>query len=320
MQNSRLGKTGIEVSRIAFGAGPIADLMTSPDRNAEQFAVVDRAIELGINWFDTAATYGEGHSEEALGRVLKELGAADRVHVATKVRIPPDRCDDMRSYIRQSVENSLRRLRLPRVTLLQLHNSITAVRGAQPTSVTPSDVLGPIADTFHELRETGLIKHIGITGLGEPAPLAQVLKNGPFETIQTPYHLLNPSSGREMLAEFQEQDLRNLFRVCQEKQIGVFTIRVFAGGALGGKPPSKHTLTTPFFPLALYERDQARAEALRSKLPSGITLPELAVRFALSHNAVSAAILGFASPDEVEAAVAFAARGGLSPELLNALC
>lgn len=320
MQKSPLGKTGINVSRIAFGAGPIADLMTLPERGAEQRAVVGRAVELGINWFDTAATYGDGRSEEALGRALQDLGIGDRVRVATKVRIPPDRYNDMPGYIRQSVENSLRRLRLPRAALLQLHNSVTAVRGAQPTSVTPGDVLGPIAETFADLRNAGLTEHLGITGLGEMGPLTQVLQSGLFETIQTPYHLLNPSSGRDMPAEFAEQNLGNLLHICEQLRIGVFAIRVFAGGALAGKPPSKHTLTTPFFPLELYHRDQARAEALRARLPDGMTLPELAVRFALSHNAVSAAIVGFASPAEVEAAVAFAERGGLSPDELDAIC
>lgn len=319
MQYRRLGKTGIEVSQIAFGAGPIAGLMTAPERIAEQIAVVQRAVELGINWFDTAATYGEGKSETSLGRAIEELGLAERVHVATKVRIPPDQASDIPAFVRQSVDASLNRLRSPQVTLLQLHNSITGMRGAQPTSLTPADVLGPVLETFHDLKRTGLVRHLGLTGLGEPAALKEVLQSGQFETVQTPYHLLNPSSGREMPSDFAEHDLGNLFRVCEELQIGVFAIRVFAGGALAGKPPSKHTLTTPFFPLDLYQRDQARAAAIQRRLPKGMSLLELAVRFALSHNAVSAAILGFETPDEVEQAVEFAERGPLAAEQLHAL-
>ena len=158
------------------------------------------------------------------------------------------------------------------------------------------------------------------SGLGEPAALKAVLESGQFATVQTPYQLLNPSSGCEMPPGFAEQNLGNLLGICQQRQIGVFAIRVFAGGALAGKPPSKHTLTTPFFPLDLYRRDQQRADRWQNSLPPGMTLPELAVRFALSHSAVSTAIVGLGSPAEVEAAVAFAGRGPLSAEEIELCC
>src|SRR5436190_13098429 len=120
-----LGKTTILVSRLSFGAGPISTLMVGSDDDRQREAVA-HAIERGINWFDTAATYGGGASEANLGRVLEELEAASNVHVATKVRLMPDDLADIRSAVRRCVEGSLQRLRLPRVTLLQLHNSITA--------------------------------------------------------------------------------------------------------------------------------------------------------------------------------------------------
>src|SRR5262245_19756538 len=102
---------------------------------ALQTATVARAIEAGANWFDTAPGYGAGQSEANLGRVLAELGASDRVHVATKVRIPPDACADVAGFVRRSVEESLQRLRLPSVTLLQLHNGMTNARGDEPASL-----------------------------------------------------------------------------------------------------------------------------------------------------------------------------------------
>jgi aryl-alcohol dehydrogenase-like predicted oxidoreductase len=82
--------------------------------------------------------------------------------------------------------------------------------------------------------------------------------------------------------------------------MGVFAIRVFAGGALVGNPPSDHTKKTPFFPLALYQRDQQRADELTRVLPVGQSLTDLAVQFVLRHPAVSAAIIGFSSPEQVD--------------------
>src|SRR5918995_562048 len=86
MQYRRLGRTGLRVSALSFGAGPVSTLMVGD--NAElQRQVIAHAIERGINWFDAAATYGNGLSEENLGRALQQLAAAGRVHVATKVRL-----------------------------------------------------------------------------------------------------------------------------------------------------------------------------------------------------------------------------------------
>src|SRR5688500_5521139 len=176
MQYRKFGKTGISISAISFGAGPVSQLLVG-DNDDRQREVIQHAIQRGVNWFDTAATYGAGQSEQNLGRVLNELTAAGRVHVATKVRLMPEELGDIRGTIRRSIEGSLQRLRLPRVTLLQLHNSITQERGGEPTSITPHDVLGAggVADCFDELRSEGLALHLGLTGLGNPAALREVV-------------------------------------------------------------------------------------------------------------------------------------------------
>lgn len=314
-----LGKTGIQVSAVAFGAGPVAELMTNASRFDDQCKTLQKAAEVGINWIDTAATYGEGRSEESLGRVLQALDLRTKMHVATKVRIPPEAVGDIPGYIHKSVDASLSRLRLPKVTLLQLHNSITAERGAQPTSLTPEDVLGRggVLTAFNELKTSGAVEHLGLTALGEPAALVEVLQSRQFQTVQTPYNVLNPSSGQEMPADFQETNLGNLLATCRELGVGVFAIRVFAGGALAGQEPSKHTLTTKFFPLELFRRDQQRAAALARRLPAGMSLREVALRFAISHPDVASAILGFGSPEEVEEAAKHADKGALSPAELE---
>ncbi|MBX3412111.1 MAG: aldo/keto reductase [Pirellulales bacterium] len=312
-----LGSTGLEVSAIAFGAGPVSGLMTGDDR-ARQRAVLRRALDAGINWIDTAATYGDGASETSVGSALGELGARNAVHVATKVRLDITRLDDLAHQVTESLEGSLRRLQLSRVTLLQLHNSITRARGDEPTSLSPHDVLraGGVADAFQRLQTRGLVDHLGLTGIGQGGALAEVIDSGRFATIQTPYNLLNPSAGQQMPGDFDEANYDELMSACARQSMGVFAIRVFAGGALAGSEPSAHTYQTKFFPLDLYRRDQARAAWIAEQLrPLGMGPPEAAVRFSLSHPQVSAALIGFGTSAELDEAVGHASRGPLGEEL-----
>ena len=305
-----LGRTGLQVSALAFGAGPISTLMVGDDRE-RQDAVVRAAVARGINWFDTAATYGGGQSEQSLGRVLEELRCTAQVHVATKVRLTTDDLADVRGAVRRSLEGSLTRLRMSRVMLLQLHNSLTPRRNDEPTSITPDDVLRPggVADAMDELRREGLIAYLGLTGIGRPESMAAVVRSGRFDTMQVPYHLLNPSAGMVMPMDFEETNYGNIISVCAEMQMGVFAIRVLAGGALADNPPSPHTLKTPFFPLELYERDRSRAANLRKSLGEALRLPQEAVRFSLAHPGVTSAIVGFGEIAQIDEALA-----ALAPE------
>jgi aryl-alcohol dehydrogenase-like predicted oxidoreductase len=320
MELRTLGATGIAVSTVAFGAGPVSQLLTG-DRRERQRDTIARAVELGVNWFDTAATYGAGRSEENLGRSLAELGLPARVHVATKIRVMPDELGDVAAVARRSLLASLERLRLERVALVQIHNSITARAGAEPTSITPDHVLGcnGLLAELERLRRDGLVEHFGLTGLGQPAALREVIASGAFATIQIPYNLLNPTAGQVAPPGFAQTDYGNVIDACHRRNMGVFAIRVLAGGALAGRPPSPHTLKTPFFPLALYRQDCARAERLAALLPETMAREEAAVRFALSHPAVSSAIIGLGSPDEARDAARFAALGPLDEPLLDRL-
>ncbi len=299
-----LGSTGIPISAISFGAGPISTLMVGDDHDRQR-AVVGRALERGVNWFDTAATYGDGRSERNLGRVLAESGAAAGVNVATKVRLMPEDLGDIRGAVRRSFEGSLDRLRLPRVTLLQLHNSTTRRRADQPTSVTPCDVLGRggIAEAFEELRAEGLVLHLGLTGIGHPDALREVVRSGRFATMQVPYHLLNPSAGRAIDDGFAETNYGNIIADCARERMGVLAIRVLAGGAMLGNPPSPHTFTTPFFPMSLYDRDLRRAARLREALGPGRLLHREAIRFVLADPHVLSALIGFADPWQIDGAL-----------------
>ncbi len=313
-----LGATGLTVPVVAFGAGPVAGLLTGEDERA-QTAVVARALELGVDWFDTAATYGDGRSEQALGAALARLGRSGSVGLATKVRIAPDQVHDIRDAVRLSVDGSLRRLKVAKLDLLQVHNSITRGRGDEPTSLTPADVLGPLLSALEELRAGGVLGHLGLTGLGDPESLRRVLGSGRFETIQIPCHLLHalrPGAPAETSAG---RDWSEIIAEAAELGLGVFAIRVYAGGALLDRPPSPHTLRTPFFPLPLYERHRELARDVAGRLPQGLTVQQAAVRYVVGHRHLTAAIVGFGRPAEVDDAVAAAASGPLRQGLLETL-
>jgi len=320
MEYRPLGQTGIRISALSFGAGPVSGLMTGSEID-DQAAVVRRAIDRGVNWFDTAATYGAGRSEESLGAVLARLGRPAGLHVGTKVRLAPDDLGRIGAHIRESVAASLCRLGVERVTLLQLHNSVTARRGDEPTSITPEDVLGPggVLEAFEELRERGLVEHLGLTGIGQPDALKAVVQSRRFQTIQIPYHVLNPSAGRDMPESFSETNYGNVIGAAAAAGMGVLAIRVFAAGAILGSPPSAHTLKTPFFPLALYERDRERGVRLAADLGPDIDRHRLAIRFVLSHPAVSSALIGFGAPAHVDEALAALKEGELPAELQRRL-
>lgn len=292
-----LGRTGLKVPAVAFGAGPVSGLMTGTDFPA-QLATVRRAIERGVHWFDTAPGYGNGASETNLGRVLTELSASATFPVATKVRVPPEALDNPDEYVRRSVEESLQRLRVPRVALLQLHNGLTGARDEEPAAVTPRDALRA-AEAMLRVRDAGLVQHIGLNGTGDPTAMREVVRSGLFDTIQVPFNALNPTAGSPTPLD-GETDYGNIIADCTAQRMGIFAIRVFAGGALFGQTPSAHTLKTPYFPLALYQRDLERAKQMRERILGRFTPTEFALRFVLSHVGVSSAIIGFGSPAHVD--------------------
>jgi aryl-alcohol dehydrogenase-like predicted oxidoreductase len=304
MQFRSLGTTGIQVSALSFGAGPVSGLMTAEQAQTQR-AVVARAIERGINWFDTAATYGNGLSETHLGDALSAIGANESIHVATKVRVRLTNETDLRPLVMESLRESLIRLKRPRVTLLQVHNSITRSREDQPTSITPEDVLGPrgLLAGMEEARAAGLVDHFGLTGIGDAESLCAVMESGRFATIQAPFHILNPSALLPTPPEDCDPDYGDFLQTAHKQGMGIFAIRVFAAGALLGSEPSAHTLKTPFFPLALYERDRARASKLAERLGSYDAVYREALRFVLAQREIASAIVGFGAVEHVDKAV-----------------
>ena len=122
MKTRAFARTGLEVSEVVLGGGTVGGILVLPD-DTVRHAALERIVAAGINWIDTAPLYGEGVSEETIGRHLPHL--SPRPHISTKFTITPDDMTDIRGAIERSLEDSLGRLQVPRVDLLQLHNQIT---------------------------------------------------------------------------------------------------------------------------------------------------------------------------------------------------
>src|SRR5215467_10421954 len=239
METRRFGRTGLTVSALGFGCGAVGGLMVR-GTPADQERAVARAIELGINYFDTAAMYGNGESERNLGRVIKSL--KPDIRVGTKVRIPGGERGRVAAAVASSLEASLGRLQLERVDLFQLHNHITAE--GRGSDLTPEIVLGEVVPAFERLREQGKTRFYGITAVGDTPSLHQVADARAFDTAQVSYNLLNPSAGAAVAAGFPAHDFRNLLAHTRAASMGVIAIRVLAAGALSGVE-ARHPLGSP---------------------------------------------------------------------------
>ena len=198
MEQRHLGKTGLSVSALGYGAGSVGGLFVRGDPG-EQRRAAARALDAGITYFDTAPSYGDGRSEENLGRVLRELGAWNRVVVGTKIRLRPDDLRAPGGAILASVRDSLRRLGRESIDLLQFHNPI--IPGAAPPLETPSggsvevNAMAAVTEGMHEAVRRGYAAHIGFTGLGAASALITLVSEGRYDTVQAYFNALNPSAG-----------------------------------------------------------------------------------------------------------------------------
>src|ERR1700758_1489095 len=221
MERRTLGRTGLEVSVLGFGCGAVGGLMVKGNA-ADQERAVARALELGINYFDTAAMYGNGESERNLGRVLKSL--KPELYLGTKVRIPASERRNIAGAVTASLEASLQRLQLDHVDLFQLHNHIL-VEG-HDSDLTPDIVLGEVVPAFERLRQQGKTRFFGITAVGDTAALHRVADARAFDTAQVSYNLLNPSAGAAVPARYPAHDFANLLAHTKTAGMGVINIRV----------------------------------------------------------------------------------------------
>ena len=314
-----LGNTGLNVSEIGFGCGNVGGLMIRGE-HSDQVKAVARAMELGINYFDTASSYGDGQSETNLGRVLKEL-AAD-VYVGTKFRVTTHEPGHIKDNVISSVEDSLARLQREQVDLIQMHNHVASV--SKGGSVSPEEALGEVVDALQELRDQGKVRFWGMTAVGETPALHRVIDSGALNTIQSVYNLVNPSAGADVPTGFDMPDYGNQIGRAFANGMGVLVIRVLAAGALSGEA-ARHPVAVPTVaPIGSgrdYDQDRARAEGFRLLQQEGYVsnLVEASLRFALTNAGVSSVLVGYSSLEHLEQAVDFAGRGPLSPEAMARL-
>ena len=311
-RKKRLGRTGLEVNPAAFGAWAIGGGVTiggfgigyGSVNDSESAAAVERAVGLGVNLIDTADAYGAGHSEELLGNVLG--GRWDGVYLATKVgnerRDPePGRKNFARDYVIAACEKSLKRLRKDVIDIYQLHGP-------------PEEIVdrGEIFETLDLLKQQGKIRFIGVS-VNEAEQGLRLIREDRVDVIQVRYNLLDRKPEKE------------LFPLALENNIGIIARVPLASGILCGK----FTADTKFAPddqrVNWLKGDALRdyvqkVDALKAVLGDECgSLLELALRYAITHDAVGVTIPGGKTAAQVEGNVSACAKGPLPEEFLGKL-
>ena len=312
MQLRVFGRTDMRLSVLGFGCGAVGGLMVRGDP-LDQERTVARAIAAGVNYFDTAVQYGDGESEKNLGRVLQRLKPKN-VAVGTKVRLQPGQFGRVADAVTASLEASLARLGLERVDIFHLHNPITAMEGGSALSV--RQVLGDVVPAFERLRQQGKTRFLGITAIGDTAVLHKVIDSRAFDSAQVVYNMLNPSAAMDLPENYPAQDYGRLFDRTVAAGVGVVGIRVLAGGALSGsaeRHPIASPAPEPIGSAMSYDADLERARRLVPLVKEGFaaSLTEAATRFAIGNAAIGTILVGMATPQQFEDALAAVEKGPL---------
>ena len=275
---TRLGRTDLSVSRICLGTWQFGGDWGSVEREEVKDAV-RRALELGINFFDTAQAYGFGESEALLAEALEGKAGDDEVVVATKGGLRRTGSgierDSSREWLRRGVEESLRNLDVEAIDLYQVH---------WPDPDTP---LKETTGALRELRDEGKIRHVGVSNFGVPE-LEEFERTLPAETVQPPYHL------------FRRDIEEDVLPWCRERDVGVLVYGPLAHGLLSGRMDADWRPTegdwrngSPLFRGDAFRRNLEVVDELRRFADErGIPVPELAVAWTLAQPGVHAAIVG----------------------------
>lgn len=313
MKYRLLGRTGLSVSEVGVGGAGIGQAWGATT-DAECIRLVRRAVDLGIDFFDTSPMYGRGRSEEILGRGLE--GLRGRVTIATKVRLQTeDDLADMKGAVRRSLEQSLRRLRTDRVDVLQIHHQLgpeggryLAAAGPPPRyayRLTGEQAL-ELGHAMQRMVEEGKARFLGITAWdGHPGVVESLLASGLFHTAQILYNLLNPTAACAPPAGFDGVDQGRTIEIARRNGIGIICIRAHAAGALADR------LDREVAPDSEVARDYARARKFDYLKQGGCTtLSQAALRFCLDHPHIATVVPGVKNVAELEEC---AACSGLPP-------
>jgi len=315
VKHRTFGRTGIQVSEIIFGAGAVGGIVIHKD-DATKREAIRRALAGGINWIDTAAQYGNGRSEEALSWLIPESGATP--YLSTKFSLDVENLKDIPAQIEERFRASLARLKRPSVDLLQLHNRIGAAAGGRVLTV--EHILGKngVADGLDRLREKGLIRYLGITGIGEAAAVCEVIRSKRFDSAQVYYNLLNPSAGRSMPPAWTGQNMGGIIAACRENDVAVMAIRIFAAGVIAtDERTGRESVLIADTSVA---EDERKTKAAFDAIGAGHgTRAQVALRFVLSHPDVSCAIIGSAELHHIDEALEAQKMGPLPADVLARL-
>ena len=316
MKLRRFGQTGLEVSEVAFGGGRSGGILIDADENI-RYDAVRRAIDLGVNWFDTAPQYGDGKSEKTLGFILHNI--PEKPLVSTKVRINLRSSESVISQVERSVTESLSRLRRDEIDLLQIHSLITLEASERTISI--DDVLrrDGIADSMEKLRDRGMIRFMGLTALGNNVSTIEVINSGRFDAAQVYYNLINPSSGWDVKPQnWQSYNGAGVMRACVAQKMAIMAIRIFAASYLATTVRTgRESILTENTDA---QTEASHADAVFSKIGDrSETRAQTAVRFVLSNQAVSTAIIGLSDIFHLEEACEAVEMGPLSKEICATL-
>ncbi len=322
MKTRDYGRTGLQVSELVFGGGFVGGILVHAD-DATKLAALRRALQAGINWIDTAPSYGQGKSERALGWLLQEV--EETPYLSTKVQLDSNDLSDIPGQIERSVEASFGRLRRDSVDLLQLHNPIYAETGGG-TAAASGAAIGieavlrkdGVADGLERMRAQGLTRFIGLTALGEAKAICQVLKSGRFDSAQVYHNLINPSAARALPAGYSGHDFSGVIAACRSVGAAVMNIRVLAAGVLATEERhGREVVITRGSEIPLEEK---RAHAVFDRLGDKYgTRAQTAIRFGLANPDVACVIFGLAEQSHLEEALGAAELGPLPQEALDEL-
>ena len=276
------------------------------------------ARDNGINFFDTAASYGNGASEKNLGRALG--GKTDGLVISSKVGIYKKDLPDISAAITASLEASLRRLKLDYIDIYQLHNTLgrSDFRG----TLQFSQIMEEVIPAFERLRDSGKVRFLGFTAKGEADDINRLIHTGVFSSAQVFYNLLVPSAGEQTPTGYPADDFKMLLNTTRANGVGAIGVRVLAGGALTGtenRHPLGMPVVTPIGSDTDYATDVRRGLAFTPLVEAGYaaSLTELAIRYVISNPALPTTEIGIATIEELQYATAAVNKGPLSDEALQ---
>lgn len=295
MQKRTLGNTDMQITGVGLGTFAVGGegwpAAWGPQDDNETIATIQRAIDLGINWIDTAAVYGFGHSEEMVARALK--GRSERPYIFTKCSRKPKPDGKIEAVlksasIKQEAEDSLRRLQVDVIDLYQIHWPV------------PDEDLEEGWTAMAELKKEGKVRFIGVSNF-DVSQMSRLQKIAPISSLQPPYSLLKRDIEHETL-DF-----------CLQYNIGVIVYAPMGSGLLAGKmtperiqslPESDWRSRSPEFAEPRLARNLALVELLRAiGQRHGRSPGEVAIAWTLRHPAVTAAIVGGRRPSQIEETV-----------------